>query len=232
MEHETHISNPSVVLHLLDSKLIDEQAVIDWAEKVIATDDSLASDPALLEIAWTPRDSARNGIIVKSLEDMILRTKSFLITDEMLRDDQEFASKLLNEGFRESITQKNCIRFVLGCCPEVAHYLHEAWAFARGHYRGLYNDLSAFNDHIVECVKCGDIGPLTRSLECIEAMFNFGDSEVSNAAAVGVIEGVTNRCMNNEIPFEAFVNSLGPQSQEAYLALEKFWNTQREEHIA
>lgn len=120
------------------------------------------------------------------------------------------------------LKQDQIIPFLLERCPEFAHIWEE---HAKGEMAdvGIYTDVAEFVHFLVDQFERGNLDLMPRAFKAVEDLFDEGDSEVQQVAALGILE--TLQCVASWKPFGkgAFVPFLGPKSQKEWDQLVEIW---------
>lgn len=224
MENCNPDCGPVEILRSLNAGEVTESDVIRWAEQQVANGSTLGQETAVFDLALLSTVNDNSSTVPSLLEKLIAVVVDFSITEEQLEQARHATKTIIRDGKASSIRRENCIEFIIGYCPQIAAGVTKERQFFGGYEPGLYSELSAFNEFVVCAIK-EDSDDLTQATQCLELLFELGNAEVREAATVGVLEGVTNFCIADDITFTRFVKQLLPKSRRAYEQLDKFWGT-------
>jgi hypothetical protein len=87
----------------------------------------------------------------------------------------------------------------------------------------VYVHLGDFSDHLVSVLSAGDLREVATTCRAIEELHVQGDAYVSEAATIGLLEGVQNHAEHAGVPLDDFVALLGPVSLSWWRGLVEFW---------
>lgn len=89
-----------------------------------------------------------------------------------------------------------------------------------------FHALVELSDHVITSYRRGELKEIPRIFNLIERLLKDGEDSVKEAATMGFLEGVQNRCSHTEtgIAPEVFVPYLGHESKRDWDALNDFWN--------
>jgi hypothetical protein len=178
---------------------------------------------SILELASLTDADDWARIVPELLTRAIVDTGGFAVTVQELDAARTAAKRLVRAGRRESIRRANCVEFVLGRCPQLANAIERQRESFGPCEMGLYNELAVLTDYIVASLDKADVD-LTSCIQCIEWLLVLGDAEVREAAAIGVLEGIGNRCSHADSDVDAsFADRLPPASRRAWDELDAFW---------
>ncbi|REJ69176.1 MAG: hypothetical protein DWQ31_05680 [Planctomycetota bacterium] len=214
---------PLDIIRRFNSGEMTDDDVIHWAEDQVALDNTLGREGTVIELAMLSCRDNNSQRIAVLLEDLVMEVVDFDYSDEQLARLRERCSALIRKARPGSIDKKNCMDFIIGCCPQTAAELSNVRRYFKGDVPGLYNELSAYSKFIVHAIE-NSPQDLDQAVRCLDSLFVLGDSEIRNAGAVGVIESVLNICGNSKIDAKPFIERLLPASKRAHVDLEKFWN--------
>ena len=218
---------PVEVLRCLNDGKMTENDVIRWAEAQVATNTTLGQTFTMIDLAALSIDGDNFDRVTALLEKLISEVVDFSISERDVTEARATMESIIRTGEASSIRKDNCIEFLLGCCPQIATALAEKRRFFRGNEPGLYNELAAFTDFLIGAIQRSS-NDLAQAAQCLESLYSLGDSEIREAATIGVIEGVINRCKHNVIDLTPFSERRLPNSHRAYDELEVFWQTDHE----
>ncbi len=224
MENTHFTLRPIELARCLHRGEISEDDVIRWAEVKLATTEDLEDEGTIIELAALAIGGDNSDTVRRYLEQLISSSDDFAISQNVLDAARTLADALIVDARPSSITNDNCIDYLLGCCPEIAVGLAKVWRFFGADEAGLYDESRPFITFIVSAIQ-DSTDDLDHAIQCLESLFTLGDSEIREVATVGIIEGVVNRCRHNDIDLAPLIERLLPESRLAYDELERFWTT-------
>ena len=124
--------------------------------------------------------------------------------------------------------EPDCVKYLLDQCPEFRSYwrLHREWW--RDQPAGLMIDLGLFGEYAADAVERNDRRELQTIAEAADRLVRWPDEDVQEAAVVGFLEGLTNRCLGEpeRRPFQRLAPLLSPDVIAACRDLDDSWGTQ------
>jgi len=128
----------------------------------------------------------------------------------------------------QETTEPECVKYLLELCPRFAPY----WRRHRDEWgkepAGLTNDLAVFGEHAADAIERNDPAELSTIAEAADRLVRWPDYWVENAAIVGFLEGLTNRCLAepDRFPFPRLARMLSADVIAACRDLDDGWGTQ------
>jgi hypothetical protein len=121
------------------------------------------------------------------------------------------------------ITQDQVIPLLLAACPGFEPAWREHLEWWEGEERGVFNDISAFAEYIIDCQIAGNTGDFEAAFVAIKRILNEGDENARAAASIGALESIQVQSTHQAFGPTAFLPWLGPKSREAWDAIEAVW---------
>lgn len=222
VDHQVSTSLSEILADVQAGK-VDPRAVIRWATAAVG-DSSCQTHPSLLALASLfEHDDDDLAKVETILEELASQELDSRLSAERMRE-YEAASIAVRCG-RLPVTRANCLELMLGICPNAAAFVRRQFEMSRCADPGIYGTMSAFAAYILEMISAYNSSELKCVSEAIESLLKFGDRDVCEATVVGLLEGLTNRCINNHWTNEMalFIECLGPHGQRACRDLDEFW---------
>ena len=121
----------------------------------------------------------------------------------------------------------DCLRVLLERHPDFAPTWNQHLAQWGADQRGDYTDASCFVDWVADAIHRNDQRLLAEAAASLEFLLERADEELETLIAVGVFEGITNRCLHDPqgIPFRRMASHLGRRSHRICAALDRGWGT-------
>jgi hypothetical protein len=119
------------------------------------------------------------------------------------------------------IQRSNVMPLLLAACPSYATSWAEYQADATFDANLLYTHLGDFAHHVLSLLREGRDAELHAAFVAVESLHVEGVPEVSEAATIGLLEGIQNCAKPDEA--ERFVPYLGPESLRWWRGLNAFW---------
>ena len=85
-------------------------------------------------------------------------------------------------------------------------------------------ELGAFARHLVSLLRGGATSEFATVFAIVERLHIEGDPKVQEAVTIGLLEGIQNVAINNDVAPERFVPWLGPESLRWWRGLGDFWS--------
>lgn len=114
------------------------------------------------------------------------------------------------------IAKEHMMGLLMGACP--------SFSLPQDDRDLLYVLLGDFAEHLLQLQSKGCTDEFPAVAKVIERFYTEGDSNVREAATVGLLEGVQNVWDNNDVNPELFGRYLLPASTEAWKRLNDFWD--------
>src|SRR5262249_61401963 len=108
--------------------------------------------------------------------------------------------------------EPDCVKYLLGQCSQFQSY----WRRHRDEWRdeaaGLMVDLGLFGEYVADAIERNDGQELQTVAEAADRLVRWPDEDVREAAIVGFLEGLTNRCLGEpeRFPFQRLAPLLSP----------------------
>ena len=124
--------------------------------------------------------------------------------------------------------EPDCVKYLLDQCPEFRPYWlrHREWW--RDEPAGLMIDLGLFGEYGADAIERNDRRELQTIAEAADRLVCWPGDDVQEAAVIGFLEGLTNRCLGEpeRFPFQRLAPLLSPDVIAACRDLDDRWGTQ------
>lgn len=124
-------------------------------------------------------------------------------------------------------TSQNAMKYVLQVIPEYKKDWEEHLDYWKDEKRTVGLDLYSFLDFTVKQIEKNNTEILPKIFNIIEKLNVYGDESVQDAASMKFLEGLTNTSGNapERVPYESYINLLGPESKDFCRRLDKLWRS-------
>lgn len=113
--------------------------------------------------------------------------------------------------------------FLLARCPGFEPRWAEHVKWWRGEEAGIYNDLGAFSEFVIEAFERGETDVVVAAFDAIEQLLRDGDKAVQQITAIDPLETIRNIASHRSYGKQALVKYLGPLSAQAWAHIEDTW---------
>ena len=122
------------------------------------------------------------------------------------------------------IAKEQVMPLLLEACPSFSERWKMHAADAAYEEGLLYVDLGEFAHHLVELVRAGATSEFAAVFDVLERLHIDGDSYVTEAATIGLLEGLQNVAENTGVDPQRFGPWLKPESAKWWSELRDFWD--------
>ncbi len=115
---------------------------------------------------------------------------------------------------------------LLQACPSYKTRWNEYCksCYSDGEERLFYVDVGDFAHHLVDSYKVNKTFEFHQVFDVIEQLHLYGDDYVKELATIGLLEGMQNVSLNNELDPNVFVPYLKPETKVWWDRLNDFWS--------
>ena len=124
--------------------------------------------------------------------------------------------------------EPDCVKYLLDQCPEFRSYWRRHREWWADEPAGLMIDLGLFGEYVGDAIERNERRELQTIAEAADRLVRWPDEDVREAAVVGFLEGLTNRCLGEpeRYPFQRLAPLLSPDVIAACRDLDDSWGTE------